>query len=508
MRRSLPLLLVAFGVCALLAGCTPGADSDPTLPPSTAVAAATTTTAETTTTEAPNVVELFLTTISDPRFAATIDVVGRQETSAGTVSVSGAGAVEGTDSSFRQKTDFSGLDTVLFEARTRQVVGPGATTELVDETRLLDAFVYNLADGNWTVRSRSETDGTTLGYVISMIATTDQWANGGPSNDDPLLTILTPSSNIEYDPTYWSVDPGLVAATASTTEVLVSAEGFPSIIRLNLVFNFEGDVEMSRSVTEYILTPPFTSPAIEIPDGVTVSLQQLNTFYSEAEGDGLYPFFDFAVPVELGMFEQGPGFLGLGYPDQPVSIFFAHEGVVERATLEETLPSILEAVGMTSPEVEDAEYGGFPAVIATEGERQLFYTVFEGTAGVIVMWQGSTGDVVADRRAFEDVLSTLEWTSSGGVVPGSSIAGAELQTDTIPVVETVAIATHDDCGGASVVDADVIGGDGVSWIESWTVQTCGGFDTYSVTFIVSSAGGTSIAMEDEPEASYGHTHES
>jgi hypothetical protein len=138
----------------------------------------------------------------------------------------------------------------------------------------------------------------------------------------------------------------------------------------------------------------------------------------------------------------------------------------------------------------------------------LFYTVFEGTAGVIVLRQGSTGDVVADRRAFEDVLSTLEWTSSGGVVPGSSIAGAELQTDTIPVVETVAIATHDDCGGANVVDTDVIGGDGVSWIESWTVQTCGGFDTYSVTFIVSSAGGTSIAMEDEPEASYGHTHES
>jgi hypothetical protein len=124
------------------------------------------------------------------------------------------------------------------------------------------------------------------------------------------------------------------------------------------------------------------------------------------------------------------------------------------------------------------------------------------------MWQGTTGDLATDREDFEDILSTLEWTSSGGVVPGSSIAGAELQTDTIPVVETLAIATHDDCGGANVLDAEIIGGDSDSWIEHWTVQTCGGFDTYEVTFTLSFAGGTDIAMGDEPEATYGHTHES
>jgi hypothetical protein len=273
-----------------------------------------------------------------------------------------------------------------------------------------------------------------------------------------------------------------------------------------VVFNFEGDAEMTRSVYEYMLAPPATSPTIEIPDGVTVSLQELTTFYAEEEGDGPFPFFDFAVPVDLGMLDQGSGFLSLSYLDQPVSIFFANEVFEQKTTLDESLPSVLEAVGMTSPVIEDSVYGGFPAVMATEGDRQLFYTVFQGYGGVLVIWQGTAGDVVADREDFEDMLSTLEWTSSGGVVPGSSIAGAELQTDTIPVVETLAIATHDDCGGARVVDAEVIGGDIDSWIEHWTVQTCGGFDTYEVTFTLSSAGGTDIAMGDEPEAAYGHTH--
>jgi hypothetical protein len=470
------------------------------------MAATTTLVADTTTTEPPNVVELFIATISDPGFAAIVDVVGRQETSAGALVVSGIGAVEGMDSSFRQETDFSGLDAVLFEARTGQVVGPGATAIVVEETRLLDDLGYGMTEDRWTVWSRSETEDTTLGYVISMISATDQWEDGGPSSDDPLLTILTPSSEIEYDPTYWAIDPDLVAATASTTEVLVDDEGFPVTIRLNVVFNFDGDAEMTRSVTEYILTPPATSPAIEIPDGVTVSLQELTTFYAEEEGDGPFPFFDFAVPVDLGMLDQGSGFLSLMYLDQPVSIVFAHEGFEQKATLDETLPSVLEAVGMTSPVTEDSVYGGFPAVVATEGERQLFYSVHQGNAGVIALWQGTTGDVVADREDFEAILSTLEWTSSGGVVPGSSIGGAELQTDTIAVVETVAIAAHDGCGGATVLDTKTIGGDSDSWIEHWTVQTCDGFDTYEVTFTLSSAGGTGFVVGAAVFV-YGHTHE-
>jgi hypothetical protein len=160
----------------------------------------------------------------------------------------------------------------------------------------------------------------------------------------------------------------------------------------------------------------------------------------------------------------------------------------------------------SSSESRNSGSVGVPAVIATEGDRQLFYTVLGGDAAVIVLWQGTTGDVVTDRAALDVVLSTLEWTVMAEVVPGSSIANAELQTDTIPVVETLAIATHDDCGGANVVNAEVIGGDIDSWIEHWTVQTCGGFDTYEVTFTLSSAGGTDIAMGDEPEAAYGHTH--
>jgi hypothetical protein len=233
----------------------------------------------------------------------------------------------------------------------------------------------------------------------------------------------------------------------------------------------------------------------------------VNTSYSEEEGDGPPPFFDFAVPADLGMVSQSLGYLRLGYPNQPVDIIFLGGIFEQQVTLDEALPLVLEAAELDSAKVEDSEYGGFPAVIGTEGERQFFYTVFGGDADVLVLWVGTTGDVVADREAFEGVLSTLEWTTSGGVVPGSSIGSAELQTDTIPVVEAIADATHDDCGGAQVVDAEVVGGDGDRWIEHWTVQTCDGFDTYEVMFITSSAGGTDIAMSDEIVAVYGHTHE-
>ena len=77
MPRPLALVLIAFGSCALLVGCSPGADSDPTVPTTTTMAATTTLVAETTTTESPDVVGLFIATVSDPGFAATIDVVGR-----------------------------------------------------------------------------------------------------------------------------------------------------------------------------------------------------------------------------------------------------------------------------------------------------------------------------------------------------------------------------------------------------------------------------------------------
>jgi limonene-1,2-epoxide hydrolase len=498
----------------VVAACTSGTESATPIESTTTEAAVTTTTVAATTsvapttTEAPNVVELFVETISDPGFAAQVEVVGRQETVVGAISLSGVGAVDGAASTLRQEADMSGLSFVAFDANSRRVVGPGAVTEVVEETRLVDGLVYSMVDGQWTVRTADETDGTTLGHVIDRFAATEGWEEIGLSESDPSLTVLHPTEDIDYDPLYWSIDPSIVSSTMSDTEVHVTADGFPAAIFLDLVISFDDGAGESVTGYEYRLAPPVSTPLVEAPDDATASLQELVEYFAEEEGDGPFPFFDFQVPADLGVVDQGEGFISLARYGGAWNLVFADQVFGEPVTLDRALPSLLDEVNMASAETEPSDFGGFPAVKAIDGPRQLFFSVAPGGAGVIVMWLGTTGDEAADRAAFDDVLATLEWTSSGGAVPGTSIGSAELQTDTVALVETLAAGTHDECDITFVLDTEVVGGDDESWIEHWTLQTCGGIDTYEIMYVESEPGGTEILMGSEPIAAYGHTHES
>jgi hypothetical protein len=498
--------LIAAGAVLVLAACTSSSGDDEPVPSTTVPRSTTTTTVATTTTTTIDVVDVFVATISDPAFAAEINVIARQETSAGTIVFDGDAVVIGEDSSFRQSTDLSALDTVAFEGRTGQIIGKGAVTALEEETRLAGDWAYVFSDDRWQLLTRSDVDETTVGEIIHRIADTTEWKDTGASTDDPSLTVLRPSSEIDYDPTNWGFNPDLVTGSASKTEVHVADDGFPVTIHLTVAFNLDGFSEMTRSVYELHLEPPGPSTAIDIPDDLTISLQDLTEYFAQQEGDGPYPFYDMAVPAGMALTNIGPGFIGLAIPGEAWNIVFTSLARPEWGALDDYLPALLEELDVTPSSVEPSDFGGFPAVVATDEIRQLFVTDFQGVA-LIVVWVGTTGDSSQDRALFDNVLSTLEWTSSGGAVPGSSIGSAELQTDTIPVVETVAIAGHEDCGGAAVLDTKIIGGDDKTWIEHWTLQTCGGFDTYEITFTASFGGGTDIMVDDEPIATYGHTHD-
>ena len=420
-----------------------------------------------------------------------------QTTAAGLVTFNGVGAVEGGSSRLRLETDFSGLSAPVWDASNGVLVGPGATTKRFQETRLIDHLHYANNDGRWIVELRTDADDTTVGHVFSRMAAQAWTETAVETINGEDLRVLEQTTDLQYDPRYFAIDPAVVSSTKSTTTVYTTADGSPRLVRIDLSMDFGDAAAPGLWTIEYRVEEARRGAASEHPLDAWVSIHNLLREVDDEPNNGPAPFFNLYVPAAWNVTETGPGYVRFSPIGEDVSILVIDRLFREPTTFSESLETLLDDLKYVNPTVEFVNPDGFPAAIATTRDPifgQVYYTLIEGSTGLAIVWWGLTGNVDDARATLDDVIETLEWTSGGSVVPGVSLGSDLLQRDTRVLVLAAEAMSRVDCDRSDVVYAGVVGGDDTSWREEWVVVSCGSFKTYPITFVQARDGGTDIVL--------------
>lgn len=495
------LCLVTLALALLASACTSRSETDGTatdaLPAVTTTSQASAETTSTTSTAPPITSQLLVSVLNDPQFAASITVSMTQTTAAGLVTFDGVGAVEAGSSRLRLETDFSGLNAPVWDASNGVLVGPGATTKRFQETRLVDHLHYANNGGRWIVEPRTDDDETTVGHVFSRMAAQVWTETAVETINGEDLRVLEQTSDLQYDPRYFAIDPAVVSSTASTTTVYTTASGFPRLIRIDLSMDFGDAAAPGLWTIEYRVEAARKGAASEHPSDAWVSIHNLLREADDEPNNGPAPFFNLYVPVAWNVTETGPGYVRFSPIGEEVSVLVIDRLFQEPTTFDASLATLLDDLGYVNPTVEPMNPQGFPTAVVTTRSPifgQTYYTLIEGSAGLAVVWWGLTSSVAEARATLDAVVATLEWIPGGSVVPGVSLGSDLLQRDTRILVLAAETTSRIDCDRSNVVYARVVGGDDTSWKEEWVVVSCGSFKTYPITFIRADDGGTDIVL--------------
>jgi hypothetical protein len=456
----------------------------------------------TTTTTVQDYRAMLVDVLSDPDFSATFILRGTSTTESGSeIEMTGAGAISGLDSELWMVSDFSGLDRVLFaRGGARGAVGPGATTATSLASKVISGILYQQDTGGHWHESASVDVNTTPGHVLSVLSQAQSFeVTGSETMDGIEYVVLSPTAPLVYDPFFFSVDPSAVESFDSDTSVLVDDDGNPVRITVQIEAVFT-NAQDSTWTNRYDLSDFGSVKSVDPPleTWVAASSQGFTTLDAELD------LIDFEVPSSWEISPSEDGSLWAFTPEGTIAGFVTVP-VDQGADGEQLLREAADAAGIQTTDITDSDLGLFSSLLGTGtteiGFGMVYSEVFFDRLLFAAFWAGPSGDTDLQAADFREVLRTLHLRegNGGGVVPGLSPSGPELQTDTLNLLTPVAtVASGSDCETADVLWTELAHGVGPNWTEDWYVDACGDLQMHEIDFVESSDGGTDILMTNQP----------